>query len=251
MNEEFSRTEMLLGASAMKRLGAARIAVFGLGGVGGYVVEALARCGVGELTLVDHDTVSVSNINRQIIALHSTVGLYKADVWARRVADISPGTKADARRVFFGKDNADSFDLARYDYVVDAIDTVTNKLILICACRDAGTPIISSMGAGNKLDPKGFEVADVYSTSFCPLARVMRKELKKRGVDRLKVVYSKEEPAARRADAQEPERAGSDDGTAAPRRKDVPGSISFVPSAAGLVIASEVVRDLCMGVKDD
>ncbi len=192
--EEFSRTEKLIGAGALERLAAVRVAVFGVGGVGGSVVEALARGGVGALDLIDDDTVKLSNINRQIIALHSTVGRYKVDVAAERVADISPSCKVTTYRKFFLPENAGDFDFSRYDYVVDAIDTVSGKIALVEACEKAGVPVISAMGAGNKLDPTSFEVADISKTSVCPLARVMRRELGLRGIKHLKVVYSKEPP---------------------------------------------------------
>ena len=223
MEQPFSRTELLLGAEGVKRLRGASVAVFGIGGVGGYVVEALARSGVGRLHLIDHDTVSVSNLNRQIIATVSTIGRYKADVARERVLDINPEAKVSVYRTFFLPDKAEEFDFARYDYVVDAIDTVTGKLALIMEAKQAGTPVISSMGAGNKLDASAFEVADIYQTSVCPLAKVIRRELKKRGVRKLKVVYSREQPVS----SSRP-----------------PGSNAFVPAAAGLILAGEVVKDL-------
>lgn len=230
METQFSRTELLLGEKAVEKLRRSRVAVFGIGGVGGYVAEALARSGVGELDIIDKDTVSLSNINRQIIALHSTVGQYKVDVMADRLIDINPDIKVNSHRCFFLPDTSDEFDFAAYDYVVDAIDTVTGKIELIMTAGRCGTPVISSMGAGNKLDPSGFEVSDIFKTSVDPLARVMRKELRSRGVKKLKVVYSKEEPVKTNGDII--------DG------KKIPGSCAFVPSAAGLVIAGEVVRDL-------
>lgn len=223
MEQPFSRTELLLGAEGVKRLHNASVAVFGIGGVGGYVVEALARSGVGRLHLIDHDTVSVSNLNRQIIAMVSTIGRYKVDVARERVLDINPEAKVSVYRTFFVPDKAEEFDFAGYDYVVDAIDTVTGKLALIMEAKQAGTPVISSMGAGNKLDASAFEVADIYQTSVCPLAKVMRRELKKRGVRKLKVVYSREQPVS----SSRP-----------------PGSNAFVPAAAGLILAGEVVKDL-------
>ena len=223
MEQPFSRTELLLGREGVKRLRDASVAVLGIGGVGGYVVEALARSGVGRLHLIDHDTVSVSNLNRQIIATVSTIGRYKADVARERVLDINPEAKVSVYRTFFLPDKAEEFDFARYDYVVDAIDTVTGKLALIMEAKQAGTPVISSMGAGNKLDASAFEVADIYQTSVCPLAKVMRRELKKRGVRKLKVVYSREQPVS----SSRP-----------------PGSNAFVPAAAGLILAGEVVKDL-------
>ncbi len=225
MSDQFSRTRLLLGNQAMQKLSGSRVAVFGVGGVGGYVAEALARSGVGALDLIDHDQVSLSNINRQIIALYSTIGEYKVDVMKSRITDINPACQVLAHRCFFLPETKDEFDFSDYDYVVDAVDTVTAKIQLILQAQKAEIPVISSMGAGNKLNPAEFEVADIYHTSVCPLARVMRRELKKRGVEKLKVVYSKEEP--------------KDCGG-----QRVPGSTAFVPSVAGLIIASEVVKDL-------
>jgi tRNA A37 threonylcarbamoyladenosine dehydratase len=232
---QFSRSQLLLGAEAMQRLKDSRVAIFGIGGVGGYTAEALARGGVGTLDLIDSDTVSTTNINRQIIALHSTVGRYKTEVMAERIADINPQAQVTLRKCFFLPETADQFDFSRYDYVVDAVDTVTAKIEIILRAQQAGVPVISSMGAGNKLDPSKFEVADIYKTSVDPLARVMRRELKKRGVRKLKVVYSKEEPMKPLGRIEADPEAG---------RKDVPGSSAFTPSAAGLLIASEVVKDL-------
>lgn len=229
----FSRTERLLGSENMKKLKKARVAVFGVGGVGGYVVEALARSGVGRLDLIDRDTVSLTNINRQIIALHSTIGRYKVDVARERVLDINPEAVVNVYKTFYLPETAGLFDFTEYDYVVDAIDTVTGKLMLAEQADQAGTPIISSMGAGNKLDAAAFEVADIYGTSVCPLAKVMRRELKKRGIRRLKVVYSKEPPMTVAANGDEES-----------FERQAPGSIAFVPSAAGLIIAGEVIRDL-------
>lgn len=234
MTEQFERTEMLLGEEAMHRLSNARVAVFGVGGVGGYVVEALARAGVGALDLIDNDEVALSNLNRQIIALHSTVGRPKVDVAAERVRDINPECAVTAHRMFFLPENKEQFDFTQYDYVVDAIDTVSGKLALIECAKEAGVPVISAMGAGNKLDPAAFRVCDLYETSFDGLARVMRKECRKRGIDALKVVWSDEDPLAPDA----PEEGHS------PGRRSTPGSISFVPSAAGLLLAGEVVKDL-------
>lgn len=232
MSEQLSRTALLLGDAAMDRLKRARVAVFGVGGVGGHAVEALARSGVGTLDLIDNDTVAVSNLNRQIIALHSTLGQYKVDAAAQRIHDINPDTVVHAHRCFYMPDTAAQFDFTQYDYVIDAIDTVTGKLELVMRAKEAGTPIICSMGAGNKLDATAFRVADIYQTSVCPLARVMRYECRKRGIRQLKVVYS-EEQAIRPAGAQEA------------HGKAVPGSAAFVPSVAGLIIAGEVIRDLC------
>lgn len=194
MDNEFSRTELIFGEEAMEKLSRARVAVFGIGGVGGYAAEALARSGIGALDIIDSDKVSLSNINRQIIALHSTVGDYKVDAAEKRILDINPNIKLKKYNVFFTKENSDEFDFSEYDYIVDAIDTVSGKIELVMNAEDSGTPIISSMGAGNKLDPTMFEIADIYKTSVCPLARVMRTELKKRGIKKLKCVYSKEQP---------------------------------------------------------
>ena len=233
MAEEFSRTEQLLGAPALERLRRAHVAVFGIGGVGGHAAEALARSGVGAITLVDSDRVALSNCNRQIIALHSTLGQYKTEAMARRILDINPLAQVFSRPVFYLPETAGQFDFSQYDYVVDAVDTVSAKLALAEAARDAGTPLISAMGAGNKLDPTAFRVADIAETSVCPLARVMRRELKKRGISHLKVVYSREQP-------QPP--AGDGD----PRRQ-APGSVAFVPPVMGLILAGEVIRELTAG----
>lgn len=235
MNEAFSRTALLLGQEAMRKLANARVAVFGVGGVGGHVVEALARSGVGALELVDNDTVAPSNLNRQIIATVDTIGQLKVDAAAARVHAINPDCEIVAHRCFYLPETAAQFDFTKYDYVVDAIDTVAGKIALVMQAQAAGTPIISSMGAGNKLDPAAFEVADIYKTSVCPLARVMRQQLKKRGVKHLKVVYSKEPPISPfySEDAEEK----------APGHR-APGSTAFVPAVAGLIIAGEVVKDL-------
>lgn len=260
MQNQFSRTELLLGKDAMERLSCARVAVFGVGGVGGYVVEALVRSGVGAVDIIDNDKVCLTNLNRQIIATRSTVGQYKVDVMRDRILDINPECTVNVHKCFYLPETQAEFDFTQYDYVVDAVDTVTAKLALIMQAKDAGVPIISSMGAGNKLNPAAFEVADIYKTSVDPLARVMRRELKKRGIKKLKVVYSKEEPltpippetckagvsgldeactiadsAAAGAQTQEFKAA---------KRRATPGSTAFVPSAAGLLIASEVVKDL-------
>lgn len=232
MTEQFARTALLLGEDAVSRLGKARVAVFGIGGVGGYAVEALARSGVGTLDLIDNDTVAESNLNRQIIALHSTLGMYKVDAAAERIHDICPDTAVNVHRCFFLPDTAEQFDFTQYDYVIDAIDTVTGKLELAERAQKAGTPIICSMGAGNKLDPTAFRVADIYKTSVCPLAKVMRYECRRRGIRHLKVVYSEEQPI-RPAGAERT------------HRKTAPGSTAFVPSVAGLILAGEVIRDLC------
>lgn len=229
MPEIFSRTELMFGSEAMKKLKNSRVAVFGVGGVGGYVTEALARSGIGAVDLIDNDTVSESNINRQIIALHSTLGQYKTDVMKSRIADINPECKVTAYKLFFMPDTAEQIDFSLYDYVVDAIDTVTGKIEIIMRSKAADVPVISSMGAGNKLDPTKFEIADIYKTSVCPLARVIRREMKNRGVKSLKVLYSTE-PAFRPENKSE--------------GKPVPASNAFVPSAAGLIIAGEVIKDL-------
>ena len=240
MLDQFSRTELLLGRVGMERLAQARVAVFGLGGVGGYAVEALVRSGVGALDLVDSDRVSLTNLNRQILATRRTLGQYKADAAQTRALEINPEAAVRTWKVFYGLDTAGAFDFTLYDYVIDAIDTVTGKLALIQQAREAGTPIISCMGAGNKLDPSAFRVADIYETSVCPLARVMRRELKRRGVRRLKVVYSQEPP-------MEPEGALYEESLAGEVRRQVPGSAAFVPAAAGLILAGEVIRDLACG----
>lgn len=237
MQEQFARTQMLLGPTGMAALSRAHVAVFGIGGVGGYAAEALARSGVGALDLVDHDQVALSNLNRQIIATLSTVGRNKVDVMAERIADINPDCRVRARTCFYLPDTADQFDFSEYDYVVDAVDTVTAKLLLIQEADRCGVPIISSMGAADKLDPTRFEVAGIYDTSVCPLAKIIRKECRKRGVKALKVVYSKE-PASR--PFEDPT------GEETTRRSGVPGSVAFVPSVAGLIIAGEVVKDLAM-----
>ena len=231
----FSRTQLLIGECALQKLNNARVAVFGVGGVGGYVVEGLARGGVGTLHLIDNDVVSESNINRQIIALRSTVGQYKTEVAKARVLDINPNATVYVHNVFYTEESASAFDFSAYDYVVDAIDTVAGKLSLIEKAFQAGVPVISAMGAGNKLDATAFEVSDISKTSVCPLARVMRRELKKRGIDHVKVVYSKEEPIK----TQLPE--GEE---LPPGKKQIPGSISFVPSVMGLIISGEVIKDL-------
>ncbi len=233
--KEFSRSALLLGEAGLEKLKNARVAVFGVGGVGGHVVEALARSGVGALDLVDDDRVSLSNINRQIVALHSTIGQYKTEVAAARAKDINPEICVRVYNLFFTPETESEFDFSVYDYVVDAIDTVAGKVALIEKAKGANVPVISSMGAGNKLDPTAFEVADIAKTSVCPLARTMRRELKKRGIERVKVVYSKEEPIAVSLSEGEELPVG---------KKSIPGSVAFVPSVAGLIIAGEVIRDL-------
>ena len=235
MSEQFLRTEMLLGSAAIEKLQNARVAVFGLGGVGGYAVEALARSGVGSLDLIDSDRVSVSNLNRQILATHSTIGMLKVDAARNRVLDINSDCAVRTYPIFYTPETADSFDFTRYDYIVDAIDTVTGKLALVERAMAVNTPIICCMGTGNKLDASAFQVADISKTTMCPLARVMRKELAKRGIRHLKVVYSQEE-------ALTP--TGWEEEAAALGKRQIPGSVAFVPGAAGLLLAGEVVRDL-------
>ena len=230
MNETFQRTEMLLGPSAMEHLSHCRVAVFGIGGVGGHLTEALARSGVGALDLIDADVVALSNLNRQIIALRSTLGMAKVEVAASRIADINPDCRVTVHKIFFSPDTAGEFDFTQYDYVADAIDSVPGKVQLIESAKAAGVPIICAMGAGNKLDPTRFEVADIHRTSVCPLARVIRRECRQRGITGVKVVYSREEPV--RPDTEK-ERA--------------PGSTAFVPAVAGLIMAGEIVKDLIKG----
>ena len=244
MSDQFSRSRMLLGDGPQERLFHASVALFGVGGVGGFCAEALARAGIGALDLYDDDTVSESNLNRQIAALHSTIGRPKGEVLAERVLDINPACQVKAVRMFYLPENADSVDLTQYDYVVDAIDTVTAKLELAVRCTALHVPIISTMGSGNKLDPTAFVVTDLSKTQGCPLARVMRKELRRRGIQHLKVVYSTEEPRSPIRPAQAEAPAGSETRPGTSARRDTPGSISFVPAAAGLVLASAVVRDL-------
>ena len=238
MREETLRTAMLLGMEAVQRLENATVAVFGIGGVGGYAVEALARAGVGHIHVIDNDTVSLSNINRQLLATHSTVGRPKVEVARDRILDINPQAKVTCHQLFFGPDTEQLLDFSQYDYIVDAIDTVTGKLALVEKARLCGTPIICSMGTGNKLDASAFRVEDISKTSMCPLARIMRKELGKRGIKHLKVVYSQEE-------ALTP--TGWEEEAAAIGKRQIPGSVSFVPGAAGLILAGEVIKDLARG----
>jgi len=230
MSEQFSRTELIFGKKALERLKKSHIAVFGIGGVGGYAVEALARAGIGAIDLVDNDTVALSNLNRQIIALHSTIGNSKVDVMAERIKDINPNCIVTTYQTFFLPEKSFEFNFAQYDYIIDAIDTVSGKIALIVEANKVSVPIISAMGAGNKTDPTAFEVADIYKTSVCPLAHVMRKELKKRDIQKLKVVYSKEKPITLRS--------------ATTARKQTPGSTPFVPPVVGMIIAGEVIKDL-------
>lgn len=235
MEERFIRTQALIGSEGLTRLNNANVVLFGVGGVGSYAAEALIRSGVGSLTLIDGDIVAKSNINRQLIALDSTVGLPKAQVMAARAKDINPSCRITALNCFYDESNKDIIDFAKFDYVIDAIDTISSKLLIIELASRAGTSVISCMGAGNKLNAVGFEVADIYKTSVCPLARVMRRELKKRGIAKLKVVYSKEEPLTPRFDNA----ADIDQ-----RRRSTPGSIAFVPGTAGLILAGEVIKDI-------
>ena len=248
MLNQFSRTQLLLGQEGMEKLYRARVAVFGIGGVGGYTVEALARSGVGTLDLIDDDKVCLTNLNRQIFATRKTVGQYKVDVAQQRILEINPKAVVHTYKTFYAPQTAELFDFSQYDYVVDAIDTVTGKLELVEQAEKAGVPIISSMGAGNKMDPTAFEVADIYETSVCPLARVMRRELKRRGIRKLKVVYSKEPPMTPSDDLAISCRTNRvcPPGTArkCTQRRQVPGSNAFVPSVVGLIIAGEVVKDL-------
>lgn len=233
MINQFSRTELLIGREGVERLEKAKVAVFGVGGVGGFVVEALARSGVGYFDLIDNDTVSLTNINRQIIATHKTIGKDKVEVMKERILEINPEAVVHTHQTFFLPENADTFDFNGYDYIVDAVDTVTAKIELVLKATECKVPIISAMGAGNKMDPTKFEVTDIYKTQMCPLAKVMRRELKKRNIKSLKVVYSTEE-ALKPMDSEEEQSA----------KRSVPGSISFVPSVAGLIIAGEVIKDL-------
>lgn len=237
MTNQFIRTAMLIGESAIKKLNNSRVALFGIGGVGGFTAEALARAGIGHFDLIDNDTVSITNLNRQIIALHSTVGKFKTEVMRDRILDINPNAEVIIHNCFYLPETKVDFDFTKYDYVVDAVDTVTAKLSIIEESKKADVPIISSMGTGNKLNPTMLEVADISKTSVCPLAKVMRYELKKRGIKRVKVVYSKENPLTPLFDTDENI-----------TKRITPGSISFVPSAAGLIIASEVIKDLTGGL---
>lgn len=248
MLNQFSRTELLIGSDAVQKLKNSRVAIFGVGGVGGYAVEALARSGIGTIDVVDDDKVCLTNINRQIIATHQTIGKYKVDAAEERIKQINPECVVNKHQMFYSPETAAKFDFSKYDYVVDAIDTVTGKIALVMQARECGTPIISSMGAGNKMDPTAFEVSDIFKTSVCPLARVMRYELKKRGVKKLKVVYSKEKPIIPAEDSANSCRENfvCPPGTKrkCTARRAIPGSNAFVPSAVGLIIAGEVVKDL-------
>lgn len=234
MNEQFARTKLLLGSEGMEKLEKANVIIFGIGGVGGYVAEALARSGIGAFTLVDNDEVNLTNLNRQIIATQDTLGRYKVDVMKERILAIHPEAEVQVKKCFYLPENSTEFDFSQYSYVVDAIDTVTAKIELVLQAQRAGVPIISSMGTGNKLDPTRLEISDIYQTSVCPLAKVMRRELRKRDVKKLKVVYSKEEPIKPKGSIDEENE----------KRHAVPGSTAFVPSVAGLIIASEIVKDI-------
>ena len=248
MLNQFSRTELLLGKEAMEKLKNARVAIFGVGGVGGYVCEALVRSGVGAFDLIDDDKVCLTNLNRQIIATRKTVGNYKVDVMKERILEINPDAKVETHKCFFLPENADEFPFEEYDYIVDAVDTVTAKISLVMVAKEKNVPIISSMGAGNKLDASQFKVADIYKTKVCPLAKVMRRELKKRGVKKLKVVYSEEQPTRPIDDMAISCRTNCICPPGAKHkcteRRDIPGSLAFVPSVAGLIIAGEVVQDI-------
>ncbi len=255
MLTQFSRTELLFGKEAMDKLAGSKVAVFGIGGVGGYVCEALVRSGVGAFDLIDDDKVCLTNLNRQIIATRSTVGKYKTDVMRDRMLDINPKVEVEVHKCFFLPENADDFPWDSYDYVVDAVDTVTAKIALVMKCKEKNIPIISSMGAGNKLDGSQFKVADIYKTKVCPLAKVMRRELKKRGVKKLKVVYSEEIPTRPIEDMAISCRNNCICPPGAEHkcteRRDIPGSVAFVPSVAGLIIAGEVAKDLIRVQKKD
>ena len=265
MDYQFSRTALLLGEEAVEYFGKCKVAVFGVGGVGGFTVEALARSGIGTIDIIDNDKVCLSNINRQIIATHKTIGQDKVDVMKERILEINPNAVVNVHKCFFLPETKEQFDFASYDYVVDAVDTVTAKLALAEACEEAKVPIISSMGAGNKLDATAFEVTDIYKTSVCPLAKVMRRELKKRGIPKLKVVYSKEEALTPRElesgicetneggteeAAKEKEQLLAQEDSRNTKRRATPGSIAFVPSVAGLIIAGEVIKDLAKRAED-
>jgi tRNA A37 threonylcarbamoyladenosine dehydratase len=240
MPDQYSRTRLLLGSEGVDRLRSAHVALFGLGGVGGYAAEALARAGIGHIDLIDNDTVSLTNLNRQMLALHSTVGQYKVDAAAARIRDIDPTIEVRTFKTFYLPETANQFDFTQYDYVLDAIDTVTGKLALMQQARDAGVPIISCMGTGNKLDPTGFKVADISKTSGCALSRVIRKECAKRGIKGVKVVYSEELPLEVENDAEEMAQSRE----AGSSRRSLPGSTPFVPGVAGLIMAGQVIRDL-------
>lgn len=249
MLEQFSRTQLILGQEAVEKLNNSRVIVFGIGGVGGFVVEALVRSGIGAIDIVDNDDVCLSNINRQIIATHDTVGKVKVDAMEKRILSINPQCKITKHKCFFLPETKEQFDFSQYDYIVDAVDTVTAKIALVMAAKEANVPIISSMGAGNKINPTMFEVADIYKTSVCPLAKVMRKELKKRGVEKLKVVYSKEKALTPKVEknSSDVEKEDVNDDS---KRRAIPGSVSFVPPVVGYIIASEIIKDIT-GIRND
>ena len=259
MTEQFSRTARILGENTINTLSTKHVTIFGLGGVGGYVAEALVRSGIGKFDLIDHDRIDITNLNRQIIATHKTIGRDKAEAMRERMLDINPDAEITVHPCFFLPENADSFPFGEYDYVVDAVDTVTAKIELVMRAKDAGVPVISSMGAGNKLDATAFRVADIYETKVCPLARVMRRELKKRNVEHLKVVYSEEKPIVpaekygvqQEAGFSHDDAAGqtAEEGGSNVARRQTPGSVAFVPSVAGLIIAGEVVKDLALAAQ--
>ena len=244
MNDQFQRTRMLIGQENLDKLAAAKVLVFGVGGVGGYVCEALCRAGVGRIDIVDRDIVDVTNINRQIIATHDTVGKPKVEVCRQRMLSVNPDIKVSARQCFYLPDRADEFDFAAYDYIVDAVDNVTAKIDIICNAKAAGTPVISSMGTANKLDPTMFKIADIEKTKVCPLAKVVRKELRKRGVSGVKVLYSEEEPKKPLYNPTESENSDDPCISSPEQKKAAPASISFVPPAAGLIIAGQVISDI-------
>ncbi len=246
MENRFSRTELLLGADAVETLHTKKVAVFGIGGVGGYVCEALVRSGIGSFDLIDNDTVCLSNLNRQIIATQKTVGMYKTEAMKERMLDINPEVKVEIHNCFFLPENADQFNFSEYDYVVDAVDTVTAKIELIMRAKSEGVPVISAMGAGNKLDPGRFKIADIYDTKTCPLAKVMRRELKKRNVKSLKVVYSDEQPIKPIKEASKDSSDGEPEESAGSARRSTPGSTAFNPAVCGLLMAAEIVRDLVL-----
>ncbi len=249
MLEQFSRTQLVLGKEAVEKLSNSRVIVFGIGGVGGFVVEALVRSGIGAIDIVDDDDVCLSNINRQIIATHDTVGKVKVDAMEERILSINPQCKITKHKCFFLPETKEQFDFSQYDYIVDAVDTVTAKIALVMSAKEVNVPIISSMGAGNKINPTMFEVADIYKTSVCPLAKVMRKELKKRGVEKLKVVYSKEKALTPKVEknSSDVEKEDVNDDS---KRRAVPGSVSFVPPVVGYIIASEIIKDIT-GVRNE
>lgn len=243
MPDQFSRTKLLIGETALNKLQNSRVAIFGIGGVGGYVCEALVRAGVGSFDIIDDDKVSLSNLNRQITATYSSIGEYKVDVMKKRMLDINKAVVVNTYKCFFLPENAGEFHFEKYDYVVDAVDTVTSKLEIITRCKEKGVPVISAMGAGNKLDASSFEIADIYDTSVCPLAKVLRRELRKRDIKSLKVVYSKEEPIKRFDSGENPNYEEGE--KALHLKRNIPASISYVPAVAGLMMAGEIIKDIC------